>query len=590
MKVALVQCPGWGRECPPFSLACLSAYVRQKGHGAVCFDLNNAFYHNSPGYERMWLDKDYYSFWENPGRVGNLISENEEVTERFVHQILASGAPLIGFTTHTTSFLVSLDIARRIKQKDKARIIVFGGPQCSREQAAFRFAADPSVDAVAVGEGEQTLVELLETLEKDGYLKPLPGLILRRNGEILDCGDRALLPDLNSLPYPDYSDFEADILARRYNDPRRLEIFDSRGCVRTCHFCSEWQFWRHFRSMSGERMFEEISHQARKFSQASYFYFIGSLLNGNMKALESFCDLIIASGLGIRWAGQAVINPKMDERMLKKMARAGCDWLGFGLESGSERLRWTMNKKFTNENAYRTLKAAHRNGISTQVNIMFGMPTETQKDFYETMKFLIRNRPHIDTILASQSFCVIDKNTALYNRPEQFGISGQQHHLFWESNGGENSYPERFRRYEEFCRLAIQLRIPETSGILSAKPDKWYLLGEYYRYRKSYLKAIACFRRSLRLESVNKTAIGLLACCYEALGRKEKARGYLELAFRLPASGSDPYDGELREQLAGLPELDGNAEKIFREIGRDRWIPQPTRSELSQRPVRTTYA
>ena len=574
MKIALVQTPGWGRECPPFALACLAGYVRANGHEAVCFDLNNAFYHNSPGYERMWADKDYYSFWENPSRIQTLVQENESVIEGYVDDILATQAPVIGFATHTTSFLVSLEISRRIKRKEPGRIIVFGGPQCSREQAGFRFAKDPVVDAVVVGEGEATLLAVLDSVARSGRLEPMAGLILRVGDEIRDCGDRELISDINSLPIPDYSDFADDIRKGRYADPRRLEIFDGRGCVRTCHFCSEWQFWRRFRSMSGERMFEEIRSQVQMFPQVDYFYFIGSLLNGNVKALERFCDLVIESGMKIRWAGQAVVNLKMDKRLLGKMAQAGCVWLGFGIESGSQRLRDLQNKKFTNENAYETFKAAHSSGISTQINIMFGMPEETREDFQETLRFLVRNRPHLDTVLASQSFCVIDKNTALYNRPEEFGIRGQEHHLYWDSNDGKNDYPERFRRYEEFCRLALQLRIPETSGILAVKPDKWYLLGEFYRYKKQMFKAIACFRRSLRLESVNKTTIAALAACYEDISRLDRARGYLELALAngSKSSGADGMEMELKNQMARVPELDGNAERVFREIRREKWV------------------
>ncbi|PIR18846.1 MAG: hypothetical protein COV48_05265, partial [Elusimicrobia bacterium CG11_big_fil_rev_8_21_14_0_20_64_6] len=59
----------------------------------------------------------------------------------------------------------------------------------------------------------------------------------------------------------------------------------------------------------------------------------------------------------------------------------------------------------------------------------------------------------------------------------------EDHHLYWSSNGGENDYAERFRRYEEFCRVALDLGIPETSGVLSAKPDKRRLLDEYALHR-----------------------------------------------------------------------------------------------------------
>lgn len=482
-QVALIQCPGWGRECPPYALACLAAYVRREGFSARCFDLNNDFYRAGAELRRMWEDKDYYSFWESEASVRRLLDENASLADSFVERILASGARVAGFSTHTTSFRVSLEVARRLKREDPSILVIFGGPQCSRAQAGRPFAEEPCVDAVVVGEGELVLAEILRRVSAGRPLEPMPGLLMRHQGRVVDGGDREPIADLDSLPPPDYSDFDDAIRGGLYADPERLEIFDSRGCVRTCHFCSEWQYWRKFRAMSGERMFAEASAHMRRYPRVNRFYFIGSLVNGSIPSLERFCDLVIASGLRIRWQGQAVVSPAMDDRLLGKMARAGCEWLGFGIESGSEALRARMNKKFTNENAFATLRAAHRAGIRVQINMMFGLPTETREEAEESIRFLARVRPHIETVLASQSFAVIDKGTEPHAHPERFGVEGEDHHLYWTSNSGENDYAERFRRYEEFCRVALELGIPETSGVLREKPDKRRLLDEYASHR-----------------------------------------------------------------------------------------------------------
>ena len=531
--LALVQCPGWGRECPPHALACLSAYARREGFSVVGFDLNNEFYLRSASYRKMWDDKDYYSFWENRSRVCELIASNEPLISRFVEDILKSGAPVVGFSTHTTSFLISLELARRIKARAPERIVLFGGPQCSRAQAGRSFAEEACVDAVVVGEGETTLVDVLAGVRRGEGLVPGPGLIMRYRDQIVDGGDRPLLENMDALPIPDYSDFAENMRGGRYNAPERLDIFDSRGCVRTCHFCSEWQFWRKFRTMSGERMFAEVSEQVRRHPHVRHFYFIGSLLNGNIRVLEKFCDLILASNLKITWEGQAIVHAKMDDAMLRKMHAAGCRWLGFGIESGSERLRRAMNKNFTNDAAFKTLRAAKAAGIKAQINIMFGLPTETREDFEETKRFLVRVRPHVDSVLASQSFTVLDKGTEPQVRPENFGITGQEHHLYWTSNGGENNYAERFRRYEEFCRLALDLGFPEESGVLRRKPDKWQLLGEYFEHERDYVRALLCLRRSVLRESRNATILRRLSDCYLKAGRPEKAASYLREAEAL---------------------------------------------------------
>lgn len=516
----LAQCPGWGREAPPYSLAALAAYVRARSrHKVLCLDLNNRLYRASAD-KKFWDDKDLYSVWEDAPAVEGLMAANRELVASAVEEILASGAPVIGFTVHTTSFLFTLALARLIKARAPEKIILLGGPQCSRAQAALRLAADPAIDAVCTGEGEEALLRVLDAAAAGKGLPRIPGLVLNAGAKPpLDCGDAQPLEDLDALPFPDYSDFAADMAAGAYGNPARLELLDSRGCPTRCHFCSEWQFWRRYRQRGGESLYKEIAFQTARHPGVKHFYFIGSLLNGRPKELEKFCDLMIADGRGITWEGQAVVHPAMTAALAARMFRAGCRWLGVGLESGSPRLRRRMHKPYENRTALENLKAYAAAGIKAQANFMFGLPGETRADFAQTLKLLVKARPYLDSVLASQSFCVLDKNTALYNSPAAFGIEGREHHLYWTSNRGANNYPERLRRYEEFCRLALFLGLPETSGVLRRKPDKWLLLGDYYLHAKDLPGARTCFKRSLRTENFRQTAAARL----EALGAKAAA-------------------------------------------------------------------
>jgi anaerobic magnesium-protoporphyrin IX monomethyl ester cyclase len=565
IEAALVQCPGWGRDCPPYALAALSAYLRSQSIGVRGFDFNNNLYHGVPEtYRKLWDDKDYYVFWENPSRVAQLLRENPDLVNRTVRDILDTGARLIGFTTHTTSFLVSLELARRIKQEDASRVIAFGGPQCSREQAGKYFIEEPCVDLVCLLEGEEVLAEAVRRLRESPVLdRPISGTLMRLDGRPRDNGDRELIEDINALPFPDYSDFADGILGRRYRQPERLEILDSRGCVRRCHFCSEWQFWRRFRTMTGDRIFAEAVHQMKTYPGVNYFYFIGSLLNGDMRALTRFADLILENGIKMRFAGQAIVRPDMTRESIQKLARAGLEWLGFGIESGSQRMLKAMNKHFTIPNAEQVLKDCRDSGVSVQINIIFGPPGETREDFQETLDFLRRVRPNIDTVLASQSFTVIDKGTIYNTRPDQFDLVGVDHHLFWESRDGKNTYPERLRRYEEFCRLALELGIPETSGVLRVKPDKWFLLGDYYAHKKIFARAVLCYLRSWRAESRNKAVLVKIAECCRHLRRPDRAVHYYRKALEFDASvegfSDDPYDAGIRRALAELESPPGGA-------------------------------
>ena len=521
MKVALLQCPGWGRDCPPYSVALLSAVLRTKGHKAFGFDLNNALYCSGPDkYRQMWDDKDKYSFWGNPALISEFIRDNERMIDFQISKILDTEAKIIGFTVHFSSLLVSLEIARRIKKVDKDRIIVFGGPDCCRELRGKALIKEDAIDIVVVGEGDEILPELAGIVEVEGCVDFSLGALLKKDRKIIDCGDRSVVECLDFLPFPDYSDFRKDILLGHYRQPERLEILDSRGCITRCHFCSEWQFWKTYRTMSGKRIFEEIAYQMKRFPGVNYFYFIGSLLNGNVRELSQFCDLLISSGIKIKWSGQAIIRPEMTKELMEKMAKAGCEWLGYGIESGSQKVVKSMNKHLSIANAEEVLENTHQSGISTQANFMFGIPKETEEDFRRTLEFLQRNRENIDSVLASQSFCVIDKGTYLYAHAKELGIINPQHHLYWETSG--NNYVDRFRRYEEFCRLAISLGLPETSGVLRVKPDKWLLLGDYYLFKKDYFLAKECFQKSLKLESRNDATLKKIAECLKKIKGKRR--------------------------------------------------------------------
>ncbi|MDD5130372.1 MAG: radical SAM protein [Candidatus Omnitrophica bacterium] len=523
MKVALIQCPGWGRDCPPYSVALLSAILRNKGHKAFGFDLNNALYCSGPDkYKKMWEDKDQYSFWSNRALIAEFIAANERMINFQIDKILDTQAKMIGFTIHFSSLLVSLELARRIKKADKDRIIIFGGSDCSRELRGKELIKEDAVDIVAVGEGDETLPELATIFDTEGRVEFSPGTLLKKGKKIVDCGDRLPVESLDFLPFPDYSDFRKDILSGHYRQPERLEILDSRGCFTRCHFCSEWQFWKTFRSMSGKRIFEEIAYQIQRYPGVNYFYFIGSLLNGNIKELTALCDLLIGSGLKVKWSGQAVIRPEMTKDLLGKMSKAGCEWLGYGIESGSQRVVKNMHKHFSIANAEEVLENTHQARIGTQANFMFGIPTETEEDFKKTLEFLQRNRENIDSVLASQSFCVIDKGTYLYTHAQELGIVNAQHHLYWEAEN--NTYLDRFRRYEEFCRLALALGLPETSGVLKVKPDKWLLLGDYFLFKKDYPLALECFQKSLKLESRNGTTLKKITECQNKLKNKNKSK------------------------------------------------------------------
>lgn len=300
MKIALIQCPAWGRYNPPFALALLSAYLRCNGREVYAFDLNNELFHMlEEGTGSLWQLSNE-AFWENKVRMAQFAVEHSELIDSFVDRILNSGCGIIGFSTFNSSKELSLIFARKIKLKDKSKIIIFGGPQAAPHMQGPDIIQHEAVDAIGVGEGEVSLLEFVELAETYREPRPCKGVWLKKDGKIIQGGERELIPDLNILPFADFSDFSLE----GYEQPFKLPVYFSRGCVNRCVYCNENLFWHGHRTRNGERVHEEICFQVSRHKGVYNFEFTDSLVNGNVGELSRLADLLIRNGPEITWGGR----------------------------------------------------------------------------------------------------------------------------------------------------------------------------------------------------------------------------------------------------------------------------------------------
>jgi hypothetical protein len=128
-----------------------------------------------------------------------------------------------------------------------------------------------------------------------------------------------------------------------------------------------------------------------------YFMFWNTTINMNYKYCDDFCDALIEADLNILWTDSA--RPQFfDPALARKMARAGCILLNFGLESASNKMLGLINKGFTGEDAETALRATHEAGILNRVNLIAGFFHETPEDVALTCGFLERNAEFVDMI------------------------------------------------------------------------------------------------------------------------------------------------------------------------------------------------
>ncbi|MBU1726215.1 MAG: hypothetical protein KJ880_01100, partial [Candidatus Omnitrophica bacterium] len=262
MKIALVQCPAFGIDRPPLALGYLAAYLRVNNYQTDIFDFNIDLYSRSNDDEKkfwdfqyvfQWLDKDYFS---NQGFLP------EEYFRDWAKQITESGCRIAGFSVQSSSLRASIKLASELKRIAPETVIIFGGPLHLSYSIGHAYhllqleqpCGKKTVDIVAMGEGEQVLVEILNRIKSGSSLDGCQGTVLRENGRIVNNGLCPLIHDLDCLPFPDFSRFPLG----RYKHKNRLPILGSRGCIFRCLFCDDSRMWRTYRSRTAENIINEI--------------------------------------------------------------------------------------------------------------------------------------------------------------------------------------------------------------------------------------------------------------------------------------------------------------------------------------------
>ena len=419
MKVALILCPSWTIESPSYTVGILSAILRRHGHIVRGFDLNIDIYRNCKDDKDIetWQMDEKGTVWYEEGHVLDFIKRHNDYIEKYITDVLDYGASIIGFTVYSTSRYFSYEIARRIKELDSTRIIIFGGSQCFKNCEGLDTLRRPYIDSVCFGEGDTAFPKMLEQIERNkGKVARCLGFSIKdRKGDIVDCGEERLVTDLNALPYADYSDFDLNKYTKKL-----LPIATSRGCLGHCTFCNEAPHWKRYRFRTAENIYQEMSFQLSRYPGIKEFWLNDSLINGNIKMLDKLCSLLIENRANITYGGQALIRQEMDHRLLAKMKDSGCVLISYGLESGSDTVLKCVRKTYDTKTAEKVIRDTCATGIKTIFNIVTGFPCEGEKEFNETADFIRRNLTYTKEIAVMPLLLL--KGSYLYEHTEEGGI------------------------------------------------------------------------------------------------------------------------------------------------------------------------
>lgn len=384
----------------------------------------------------------------------------------------------IGVTCWTINRGVIWMLCSQLKKILPNTFLVIGGPHASiYPEHIF---AKTDADAVVIGEGEETICEVLETVENKGDLAQVKGLAYRKSdGAVARTDPRPQIDNLDSIPFPLYEGFK-DFNFKNYAGfaglPRpTAAIITSRGCVFDCTYCGSVNFWgKKWRYRSAQNVLDEIDHLVKKMGVRSIYIFDDNFPVNKKRAMD-ICQGIVERKLNIQWACCSHVK-MVDEKLLNIMKRSGCVSIDFGVESGSDKILENINKKQTRADIEKTFALVHASGIKPRAYLMVGNVGEDETSINQTIEMIGNIKP-ASSIGATLLWLL--PGTAVYDQAVKNGYINDD---FWlRSEGIPCNLQEH--SYKELWRLRSRL----MSGIARKKGGitpliSCYLRNIYYNY------------------------------------------------------------------------------------------------------------
>lgn len=295
-------------------------------------------------------------------------------------------------------------LAGTIKEAFPETVIVVGNTvaQSITELLLTKTGADVAV----MGEGDETIVELLAHLRDSRNLEEVRGICFLRDGKMVTTPPRPLIANLDTIPFPEWDLFEVESyiqnLSKTLDEPlppipkediRAMTVNTARGCPYNCTFCYHTFRGQKYRWRSADSLIQEIRHCQERYG-INYLFFADELTFFSLKQAEEFSDTLLNSGLKIYWKGDCrsgLFSKPEHAEVAQKLKAAGALAFGFSLESANpEILKW-MNKKVGPEVFSRQVEILRRAGIASLTSIVIGYPNETPETIKSTIDCCIAN-------------------------------------------------------------------------------------------------------------------------------------------------------------------------------------------------------
>ncbi len=369
-----------------------------------------------------------------------------------------SPADIYGMTLFSASFNSAREIAKIIKERDGASLVVAGGPHATslpeETMSHGRF------DRVIVGEGEVEFPKLVKDFE-DG--KTIPKIIYAKP-----------ISDIDNLPFParhlvDLLDYHREVEGKKVTS-----VVTSRGCPYNCNFCCKDVHGRRIRFRSVDNVVRELKEVIEHYGIKS-FIFYDDIFTLKRERLLKLCENLKELNITFRCNGRTGINTLED---YMKLREAGCEEIAFGIESGSQKMLDMINKGSTVENNFQAITLAKQAGLITKAYLVVGFPGESQETVDETKTFMVRTNPDKYTVFAFVPLpgCDVWKNPGRYGIVE---ISRDWNQFFNIAGNYEGGYPFRTNDLDP---STIKLLHDDLVNFLLTRKENYGQTGKLQQY------------------------------------------------------------------------------------------------------------
>lgn len=283
----------------------------------------------------------------------------------------------------------ALKISEAINNSTQRPFYVIGGFGPSPDPDYFL--KKTGAEVVVMGEGEVTIIDLINHIGEARELEGVLGIAFTKNGKTKINPSRPLIEDVDSIPMPAYHLFNIEHyrLLREPNCEKTdfvMPILSGRGCTFTCNFC--YRMDKGFRGRSNKSILEEVRYLQKNY-KINYIAFSDELLMSSISRTMSLCEAIIDSGLKFKWYCNGRLN-YAKPKVLKMMKDAGCVFINYGIESFDDGMLKVMNKVLTTKQIEEGIKTTLKAGISPGFNIIFGNIGETKEILMKGVEFLLK--------------------------------------------------------------------------------------------------------------------------------------------------------------------------------------------------------